>query len=154
MINQPSEEKPPPLLCLPHFCASPEGIYFWVSVVPSQPKQVQYHMISSNADGGMLGPETTFLSPLPLIPLAQAPNGLLLNFLVEGAFSPVPFLVHACSLSLFLAHSPPAPIVPSSRSTSSLHPAAAAVLKAEPVGAEALRAAATLPGACGSGSCF
>uniref|UniRef100_A0A2I3GBZ9 Uncharacterized protein n=1 Tax=Nomascus leucogenys TaxID=61853 RepID=A0A2I3GBZ9_NOMLE len=74
-------------------------------------------------------------NPKPL-PRLQAPDGLLsCNFLGEETFSSFPFLVHPCTLVL----SQPLPyIVPDSRGTSSLHRAAAAGLRAEPVGAEVL----------------
>lgn len=62
-------------------------------------------VIYANADGGVLGPDTTSLSLSPPTPLAQAPRGLLLlNFLVEGAFSPLPFLVRAHTLGLSPTH--------------------------------------------------
>lgn len=98
----------------------------------------------------MLGPETTSLSCLPRTPLAQALEGpLLLNFLVEGAFSPGPCL-HPEPLPR-APPSTPTPIIPGSGSTSGLHPAAATGLRVVPIGAEALRVAATLPGIYGSG---
>uniref|UniRef100_A0A8D2G178 Uncharacterized protein n=1 Tax=Theropithecus gelada TaxID=9565 RepID=A0A8D2G178_THEGE len=73
------------------------------------------------------------LKPLPRL---QAPDGLLsCNFLGEETFSSFPFLVHPCTLVL----SQPVPhVVPDLRGTSSLHRAAAAGLRAEPVGADAL----------------
>lgn len=116
IINQPSEEKPPQLLSLPRWDLY-LGLWFLLN-----PHRSNIPIICLNADGGMLGPEITSLFPVPPNPLAQAPDGLLLlNFLVEGAFS---FLVHACSLGLSLSVPLPSPnpptVVPGSGNTSSL----------------------------------
>lgn len=85
-----------------NFFASPDGIYIWVSVLPPRPKQTP---ISQSFLRMLMGVCWGLKSlPFPLYPLAQALDGLLfVNFLVEGAFSSVPFLVYACSLGLFLS---------------------------------------------------
>lgn len=117
IINQPSEEMPPQLPCLPRWDLY-LGLWFHLNRNRSN-----IPIICLNADGGMLGPEITSLFPVPPTPLAQAPEGLLLlNFLVEWAFSSVPFLVHAClGLSLSFPPSPNSPtVVPGSGDASSL----------------------------------